>query len=275
MVRRLFVLIALVLFGVVAAPTGAATGAPAWAPAATAPIHPGVMTFTNDGQCTANFVFFNGPTVYIGQAAHCSSLGGPTDTDGCATRSAPLGTKVEVGGANDPGTLVYNSWITMQAAHESDADTCAYNDLALVQLSPADAARVNPSIPHWGGPTGISGGAANLTRVYSYGNSELRLGVELLSPKVGVVTGTFGNGWSHDTFNITPGIPGDSGSPFLDSEGRAFGILSTIGVGIPTVISNGVGDLNRELAYANSHGFAASLATGTEPFKPSLVPLGL
>ena len=38
---------------------GPAAADPAWAPAATAPIHPGVQTDTNGGQCTANFVFFD------------------------------------------------------------------------------------------------------------------------------------------------------------------------------------------------------------------------
>ena len=51
--------------------------------------------------------------------------------------------------------MVYNSWLPMQANGEKDPDTCAYNDLALVKLDPADAAKVNPSIPFWGGPTGV------------------------------------------------------------------------------------------------------------------------
>lgn len=53
-----------------------AAAAPAWAPAASAAIHPGVQTFTNGAQCTANFVFYDGTAVYIGQAAHCSGTGG-------------------------------------------------------------------------------------------------------------------------------------------------------------------------------------------------------
>ena len=57
--------------------------ASAWAPAATAPIHPGVMTNTDgSGQCTSNFIFSRRNDTYIGQAAHCSSTGAATDTDG-------------------------------------------------------------------------------------------------------------------------------------------------------------------------------------------------
>ena len=56
----------------------------AWAPAATAAITPGVQTYTDGGQCTANFVFTDGSgKVYIGHAAHCAGTGGATETDGC------------------------------------------------------------------------------------------------------------------------------------------------------------------------------------------------
>src|SRR3954462_10302972 len=116
-----------------------AFGAPTWAPASSATVHPGVQTFTDGGQCTANFVFYDASGAeYIGQAAHCSGTDGNTATDGCTSGSLPTGTPVEVDGASKPGTMVYNSWVTMQQLGEKDPDTCAYNDLALVKLDPAD-----------------------------------------------------------------------------------------------------------------------------------------
>jgi hypothetical protein len=39
--------------------------------------------------------------------------------------------------------------------------------------------------------------------------------------------GDDGNGWSHTVYTVTPGIPGDSGSAFLDASGNALGVLST------------------------------------------------
>jgi hypothetical protein len=92
------------------------------------------MTFTEGAQCTANFLYSDGSNTYIGQAAHCSGTGAATDTDGCTSHSLPIGTRVDVDGASKPGTLVYNSWITMQAKGETNPDACAYNDLALVKL---------------------------------------------------------------------------------------------------------------------------------------------
>ena len=52
----------------------------------------------------------------------------------------------------------------MQANGESDPDTCAYNDLALVKIDPADVGKVNPSVPGFGGPTGVGGASATARR---------------------------------------------------------------------------------------------------------------
>src|SRR5262245_10677029 len=76
-----------------------AGAAPQWAPAATAAVHPGVQTFTDGAQCTANFIYADATNVYIGQAAHCAGTGGNTETDGCTSASLPLGTEVDVTGA--------------------------------------------------------------------------------------------------------------------------------------------------------------------------------
>src|SRR5436190_10028460 len=245
------------------------------ASAATNGIHPGDQTYTNGGQCTANFIFSDGANTYIGQAAHCSSTGSNTDTNGCTTQSLPLGTPVTILGANHPGTLAYNSWIAMQAAGETDANACAYNDLALVKIDPADAALVSPNIPHWGGPVGLNTtGTASGDSVYSYGNSILRLGVTALIPKVGISNGDDGGGWTHIVSTVTPGIPGDSGSAFLDANGNALGDLSTLSVGIPGGVQNNVSDLNHELNWMHSHGGpGATLVLGNAAFNGTPVPV--
>ena len=241
-----------------------------WAPAESATVHPGVQTYTQGAQCTANFIFTDATDVYIGQAAHCSGTGGSTETNGCDSGSLPVGTQVEVDGATQPGVMVYNSWLTMQQVGETDPDACAYNDFALIRLDPADHGLVNPSIPFWGGPTGLGDATATFEQVYSYGNSSLRLGIEQLSPKTGTSLGTDGGGWNHPVYTVTPGIPGDSGSAFLDSEGRAIGVLSTLQLA-PLVGSNGVSDIGLALAYMEANtAFDVDLANGTEPFSPIL-----
>jgi hypothetical protein len=271
----------LVAVGLVSAPT-AASADPTWAPAASAAIHPGTMMYTAGAQCTANFVYTDDAgNVYVGYAAHCAGEGSSTDTNGCLVDSVPLGTKVDF--TNDGnllsegtivghGTLAYSSWITEHQLGTTDANTCAYNDLALVKVDPADVGKVNPSVPRFGGPTGLGSSAAGLgDTVYSYGNSSLRGGVTTLSPKQGIVVQGEGNGWSRTVYTVTPGIPGDSGSGFMDDQGNAFGVLSTLQLA-PIVASNGVSDLRKMLAYARTHGGPdVTLAAGTEPFTGSII----
>lgn len=265
-------------------PAEAATTAvaAAWAPADTAQIHPGVQMYTDGAQCTANFVFTDGGAdVYVGYAAHCAGVGAATDTNGCDAGSLPLGTKVDfvengslisAGQTVGTGTLVYSSWLAMKQAGTTDANACAHNDFALVKVDDADEGKVNPSLPFWGGPTALNTdeSAAGET-VYSFGNSSLRGGVEVLSPKRGTSLGATGNGWSHPVYTVSPGVPGDSGSAFLDSQGNALGTLSTLAIA-PLAASNGVGDLERELAFAQQHSGIAglSLVPGTEPFSPAI-----
>jgi len=261
-----------------------ATVAQTWAPAATAAIHPGTMMYTDGAQCTANFVYTDGAgNTYVGYAAHCAGTGAATDTNGCNTQSLPLGTRVDFsndgnllteGNVVGHGTLAYSSWLTMRKLGETDANTCAYNDLALVKVDAADVSKINPSVPFWGGPTGIdTDGTAAGDNLYTYGNSSLRAGLSPLSPHRGVSLGDdpADGGWSHPLYSVTPGIPGDSGSGFMSDGGLAVGVLSTIGLA-PLPASNNIGDLSHELGYAQAHSglTGLTLVKGTEPFAPIL-----
>jgi hypothetical protein len=242
-----------------------------WAPAETAKIHPGVGTSTEGaGTCTANFVFTDGKAVYLGQAAHCSATGAANETDGCRATTLPEGTRVKVAGAAEPGVIVYSSWVRMQKVSERDADTCAHNDFALVRLAPSDVQQTNPSMPVFGGPVGLRVAPTALgDEVTSYGNSSLRVGLTPLSPKYGRSLGSQSGGWTHIVYTATPGIPGDSGSGFMDSKGKALGVLATLHLA-PGPGSNGVGDLAHQIAYARAHGIPKlALVNGTEPYQTS------
>ena len=263
------------------AATGATTAGDAatrWASPSKATITPGVQMLTKGAQCTANFVFADSAGhTYVGYAAHCAGTGSNTDTNGCKTGSQPLGTPVKFeqgatfvseGTVVGKGKLAYSSWLTEHKLGTKNANTCAYNDLALVRVADAYVRDVNPSVPHWGGPTGLrTSGLSQGDQVYSYGNSELRGGITQTSPKQGIATGDQGGGWSHNVYTLTPGIPGDSGSGFLDSNGRAFGVLSTIEAA-PVAGQNALGDLAKELAFAQKHSGIPGLhlVKGTVPF---------
>ncbi len=115
--------------------------------------------------------------------------------------------------------------------------------------------------------TGVNPG----DQVFGYGNSSFRFGITELSSQKGMSSADdpADGGWSHQLTAPTPGVPGDSGSAFLDGNGRALGTLSTMSLSLP--VENAVGDLGRELAYAREHSGIAGLrlVLGTEPFDPS------
>ena len=253
-----------------------------WAPAGKAKIRPGVQMYTKGAQCTGNFVFRDRRgRVYVGYAAHCAGLGSATDTNGCKAKSRAIGTRVRFakggslvsnGTTVGRGRLVYSSWRAMRRIGTRNANACAHNDFALVRVNAGSKRSVNPTVPFWGGPTGLDrNGTAPGHKVYSYGNSSLRAGVTQLSPKTGVSLGSEAGGWSHPVYTATPGVPGDSGSGFLNGRGRAVGTLSTLAVA-PLAGSNGVGDLRHQLRFAQRHSGIPGLrlARGTRGF--SAVP---
>ncbi|WP_460800953.1 hypothetical protein [Nocardioides pacificus] len=263
------------------ASTGARAAASGdWAPAQRATIHPGVQMLTRGAQCTGNFVFTDRRgRVFVGYAAHCAGRGEATDTDGCSTASQPLGTPVRFARGVTPyaegttvgaGRLVYSSWLTMAKRRTADARVCAANDFALVRVGARHRHKVNPSVPFWGGPVGLDAdGEPAGGVVYSWGQSSLRP-TTVLSPKIGLSLGSTYGGWGWDAYTLTPGIPGDSGSGFLDSRGRAFATLSTLALA-PLPASNGLGDLRRQLRFAQRHSGIKGLrlVPGTEPFAPT------
>ncbi len=239
----------------------ASMGASAARAAPTGPVHPGVQTFTAGAQCTANFIFKDATSTYIGQAAHCSGTGAATETNGCDAASLPIGTAVTVTGASKPGTLVYNSWIGDAGRGRDGRQHVRVQRLRARQArcgrrrqGRSERARLRRA----DGRRQRGGGR----HVFSYGNSSLRQGITQLSPKQGLVVQIDGGGWSRTVYTVTPGIPGDSGSGFMNASGQAIGVLSTLTV-LPLPLSNGVGDLSRELAYARAHAVRSACSSST------------
>ena len=189
--------------------------------AGTGAIHPGVQTFTDGAQCTANFIYSDGTSTYVGQAAHCSGTGGNTATDGCSSGTLPVGTQVQVTGANDPATMVYNSWATMQANGEKDVDTCAYNDIALLKLSAGDL------------PTVAVGDSSRLKPgqwVVAIG-SPFNFDHSVTHGVVSYVGRGFGGADQQYVPFIQTDVPinrGNSGGPLFNLDGQVVGINSQI-----------------------------------------------
>ena len=159
------------------AAAGTASAAPTWAPASTATVHPGVLTDTGGAQCTANFIYTDAV-----ERLHRPgrALLGHRRADrhrrlhrrDAARRHAGHRRRARPSPARSSTTR----GPTMQATGETDADTCAYNDIALIKLDPADCGNVNPSVPYCGRPDRPRRTTAQGDTVYSYGNSSLRAG---------------------------------------------------------------------------------------------------
>lgn len=253
---------------------GTAAAEPAQRPSA---IGPGVRIATplGDGAelCTANFLFTgDGGRYYLGMAAHCTGTaqaGG--SVNGCVEPVMPEGVEVRIAGRDGrtySGTVAYNSWVTMQARGETDPAACGYNDFALVELGPRAAAVADPTVPGFGGPVALdTDGTRNGETVYSYQPNQLTA----TPHKQGVSLGRPEGPRTHVVVTTPPGVPGDSGSGYLDSEGEAFGVLSSLL--LPTG-ANGVTDIAQALDYAAEFGRIGrvELVPGTAPFSPDALP---
>ena len=254
-----------------------------WTPASRAELRPGVRTFTGYGQCTANFVFSDrAGNLYLGQAAHCAETS--ESANGCTARSHPLGTPVAISSGDTNlgtgrvitrGRLAYSSWLTMQRLGEQDRARCAFNDFALIRLPRGVRKLVNPSMPFWGGPIGLADRGMSMSeKVFGFGRSELRKAGSNASRQsaVTLADARVSHGWSHSFVARSPGIPGDSGSGYLDSAGEALGTLSTLRMSFPMV--NAIGDLRHELRYARAHSGIRGLRLelGTVAFRPDRAP---
>ena len=239
-----------------------------WTSPGYAKIRPGIATETGGAPCTSNFVFTDAADhVYLGQAAHCAQTGDEPDNNGCTSPSLPLGTPVTLVGADVTGTMAYSSRLAMQANGEKETGVCFANDFALIRIPDDQASLVNPTLPVFGGPVGIATAPVRSgDRIHAYGNSNLRGGIAQLSPQEGIGVLSDEPGWYHLVYLITPGVPGDSGGPALDAQGRALGVVTALNFFPPA--SNGLTDLGHALAYARKYSGikGLELALGTEKF---------
>ena len=154
--------------------------------------------------CTANFIFTDGSSKYVGTARHCvDKVGDRVIMQVDTTTLADVGAVVKItSGEAVPG-----------------------RDFALIRIDPDVAAKwgVNPAIPVVGGPQGIYDGCAQQP-VENYGHGYAAT-VAQGKPQGGLayVFYSDGYGWAGN------GLPGDSGSPVvLAADNRAAGNFTHI-----------------------------------------------
>jgi hypothetical protein len=151
--------------------------------------------------CTANFIFTDGASYYVGTAGHCSNSVGETVT-------------MQV----DTTTLADVGTVATRTPHAA-GDGIPGSDFTLVRLDPAVVAAwgVSPAIPVVGGPSGVYGGCGPET-VRHYGHGYV-VAVAQGKPSAGLATN-----WADNAYGWTGfGLPGDSGSPVVTTGGQAAG----------------------------------------------------
>jgi len=151
--------------------------------------------------CTANFLFTDGSSFYVGTAGHCSNSAGESVT-----------MQVDTTTVADVGTVVKR---TPHAA----GDGIPGSDFTLIRIDPAVQAAwgLNPAIPVVGGPNGVYSGCGPET-VRHYGHGYVAA-VAQGKPSAGAATSWFENSYGWTGF----GLPGDSGSPVVTTGGQAAG----------------------------------------------------
>lgn len=255
MIRR-FVVAAVLSAGLVPMSSAPANAEPAncrpptgiAAPVATTPcagVHPGARVTSPRGSCTLNFLFAGGDGKrYIGTAGHCILSSGATDT------TWPVGA--------GPEAKVDNQRVGEFAYAVLDYT----RDFALIRLD--DTVPAWPEMTHFGGPTGIYTDRS-LTPVvlHHYGH--------------GTITGQYTKARSMvapNTANIYgvaaigTGLWGDSGSGVISSDGRAVGVLVTLGgFWLPSAGTNGISRLDYQLPFAQNH-LGTTLTLQTAPLRP-------
>lgn len=199
-------------------PDGGQSGAPPPSSsalfAACSGVRPGAPVFSGGGMCTQNFVYRDASGAeYVGTAGHCILGDSPLGGEDAGESVWPPGQGPEATDAagNRIGRYVY-------------AVLSPPRDFALIRLDTGVAS--NASVCAFGGPTGINTETSGSPSVMRYYGSGLVLG-DVIPARFALVLSMSD---PDELFLTSLATPGDSGGPVIDDQGRAVGVLVTVGL---------------------------------------------
>src|SRR5436853_1156913 len=178
-------------------------------------VRPGAIVRSDVGQCTLNFLFLGSDgSRYTGTAGHCI-LGTPPFGGDVGEMAWAPGTGPEAGdaGGNRIGEFAY--------AILQDP-----KDFSLIRLDPQVEA--SAGMCHFGGPTAVNDDQPGLLQpvvLNWFGNG---VGVGAVVPARSALAAGMPD--PDHVFAQGVAVPGDSGSGVISSDGRAVGVLVTVGV---------------------------------------------
>lgn len=199
-----------------------------------------IITIPGEGRfgCTANFVWQQGATLYLGAAGHCFVPADRKATHGVGADYDASGVTVQVCVENCEGNfrtaLLVGKLVTLgKVAYARQTDPTGEedvgNDFGVVEI-PAEAAHlVRPAMPVWGGPRGVTNLETGDFGCH-YGNGLLVGETFLTKARVGIGGGSDSDFWMGDF----AGAFGDSGSGLVGCESAGLSFQGTGAVGVLT-----------------------------------------
>src|SRR5438876_7783722 len=193
-------------------------------------VRPGAIVLSDVGQCTLNFLFLGSDGAsYIGTAGHCilgtSPFGGDVGEMAWAPGTGPAARDAD---GNRIGEFAY--------AILQDP-----KDFSLIRLDPL--VQASAGMCHFGGPTAVNDDRPDLTElvVLNWFGNGIVVGT-LLPARSALAAGMPD---PDHVFAQGAVAPGDSGSGIISSDGRAVGVVVTVGVHIGTSFDSGVIGITR------------------------------
>jgi hypothetical protein len=176
-------------------------------------VRPGGELRSEIGQCTLNFLFTTPEGErYIGTAGHCILGEGPV-ADSAGEKTWPKG---QGPAATRPDGSRFGEF-----AYAVLQDP---KDFALIRIDPGVEA--SPEMCNYGGPTGINDDISGDPTVLQYWGNGIGIGTAL--PARSAVAMGLPN--ADHVYAAGLALPGDSGSAVISEDGRAVGVLVTVGV---------------------------------------------
>lgn len=188
-------------------------------------VRPGAVVRSDAGQCTFNFLFeASDGRRYIGTAGHCILRQDDSGGD-VGERSWPPGTgpAARTAAGDRVGEFAY-------AILEDP------KDFALIRLDPVASARAG--MCHFGGPTGVNDDRPDATSPVDLNYFGEGVGVSTVAPARSAMA--LGMPDRDHVYAQGAAVPGDSGSGVISGDGRAVGVLVTVGVHTGGIGTSGI-----------------------------------